>query len=192
MYALYQCFSNACDAILVSVWNQFLSFIINKWPFQCHYYSCVEGNQTSKPASVSTLNKGGINIGITRVIITIIYPIGDKLRLFHCFCILPFVFLFMYNYFLSVLKRIHSYLNWLLPYESFHFVFIDLVLNFSEPVHKRCDSSKFIFKPDIFENLESSSRVWLRDLAVTSRIAYCDILNSRITSTFVNNLIEGI
>ena len=60
MYAWYHCFSNACYAILVSVRNQFSSSIIYKWPFQCHYYSCVviEANQTIKLASASTLNKG--------------------------------------------------------------------------------------------------------------------------------------
>ena len=52
-----------------------------------------------------------------------------------------------------------------------------------EPIHTSYVLSKFIFNPDIFENLESSSRVWLRDLSVPSSIAevssaYCDILNS--------------
>ena len=67
----------------------------------CHYYSCtvIEGTPTSKPASVSTLNMGGgvgggINIGITLAIITVIFPIGHKLRLFHCFSIFLFVFFF--------------------------------------------------------------------------------------------------
>ena len=31
--------------------------------------------------------KRRLNIGITRVLITVIFPIGDKLRLFHCFSI---------------------------------------------------------------------------------------------------------
>ena len=55
MKGLYQCFSNACDAITVSVWNQVWSFISNKSPSQCHYCVVIEGNQTSKHVSVSTL-----------------------------------------------------------------------------------------------------------------------------------------
>ena len=47
--------SNACDAITVSVWNQVWSFISNKLPCQCHYCVVIEGNQTSKPVSVSHL-----------------------------------------------------------------------------------------------------------------------------------------
>ena len=80
--------------------------MINKGPFQCYNYSCavIEGNQTSKPASVSTLNRGGgINIGITRVIITVIFPIGHKFRLFNCFSVFHLYSFLMYNYFFCFL-----------------------------------------------------------------------------------------